>query len=158
MSELSVGQLKGLTVNSNKITVPSGHTLYAPGHVLYSDSVRPGNTITTSQSYQPWATLTVTPKSSSSKVLCSVNISQAYIDTARGGIYLSLYRNGTSIQTVVIESQAAAACLLYGSFEYYDSPASTSLVTYEVKFKCASGTGYIQSGGTSSFTIKEVAV
>jgi hypothetical protein len=34
MSELSVGQLKGLTVNSNIIDVPSGHTLYAPGHVI----------------------------------------------------------------------------------------------------------------------------
>lgn len=30
MSELSVGQLKGLTVNSNTITVPSGHSLAVP--------------------------------------------------------------------------------------------------------------------------------
>lgn len=30
MSELTVGQLKGLTVNSNTITVPSGHSLAVP--------------------------------------------------------------------------------------------------------------------------------
>ena len=34
MSELSVGELRGLTANSNVITVPAGHTLYAPGHVV----------------------------------------------------------------------------------------------------------------------------
>jgi hypothetical protein len=34
MSELSVGQLKGLTVNNNVITVPAGHTIYAPGSVV----------------------------------------------------------------------------------------------------------------------------
>jgi hypothetical protein len=34
MSELTVGQLRGLTINNNIVTVPSGHKLYAPGHVL----------------------------------------------------------------------------------------------------------------------------
>ena len=34
MSELTVGELRGLPVNSNTINVPSGHTLYAPGHVI----------------------------------------------------------------------------------------------------------------------------
>ncbi len=34
MSELTVGQLRGLPINSNIIRVPTGHTLYAPGSVI----------------------------------------------------------------------------------------------------------------------------
>ena len=34
MSELTVGQLKGLTVNNNVISIPTGHTLYAPGSIV----------------------------------------------------------------------------------------------------------------------------
>lgn len=34
MSELSVGQLKGLATNSNVITVPAGHSLKQPGMVV----------------------------------------------------------------------------------------------------------------------------
>lgn len=40
MSELTVGQLKGLTVNNNTITVPSGHKLYAPGSIVQISTIR----------------------------------------------------------------------------------------------------------------------
>jgi hypothetical protein len=40
MSEISLGQLKGLPVNGNTITIPSGHKLYAPGTVVQVRTVR----------------------------------------------------------------------------------------------------------------------
>ena len=157
MSELSVGQLKGLTVNSNVVTVPAGHTLYAPGHVIQSHTITSGNQSTTSTSYQTWVSKVLTPKLASSKILCSVNVSQAYIDTARGTGYWAIFRDGVSVFEMALESQAAAACLLYGSFQYLDSPNTTSAVTYEVKYKRAANAGYLQSGGTSSFVVQEIA-
>ena len=74
MSELSVGQLKGLLANNNVITVPSGHTLYAPGSVIQVVNV--DNVLRTSQGFSGNVILdisnmvaTITPKSASSKIV-----------------------------------------------------------------------------------------
>lgn len=157
MSELVFGKLKGLPVNGNVVTVPAGHTLYAPGHVIQSHTITSANQSTTSVSYQTWVSKVVTPKFASSKILCSVNISQAYIDTARGTGYWAIFRDGVSVYEMALESQAASACLLYGSFQYLDSPNTTSAITYEIKYRRSTNAGYLQSGGTSSFVVQEIA-
>ena len=75
MSELAVGQLKGLTINSNTITIPPGHHLYAPGSVVQVQTVRSdarvtmtaaasGNGLTISQLSIP-----ITPKFANSKLI-----------------------------------------------------------------------------------------
>jgi hypothetical protein len=77
MSELSVGQLRGLTVNSNVITVPSGHKLYAPGHVVQVVSVSKTDAFTMSSgafSTVTGLTASITPTSSSSKILVMVQL------------------------------------------------------------------------------------
>ena len=72
MSELSVGQLKGLTVNSNTITIPAGHKLYAPGSVVQVQKVRTEARNTYSAATSGNGTtvtdlnLTITPKFSNS--------------------------------------------------------------------------------------------
>lgn len=130
---------------------------YAPGHIIQSHTITSSNQSTTSTTYQTWVSKVITPKSSNSKILCSVNISQAYIDAARGTGYWAIFRDGVSIFEMALESQAASACLLYGSFQYSDSPNTTSAVTYEVKYRRSTNCTYLQSGGTSSFVIQEVA-
>jgi hypothetical protein len=75
MSELSVGQLKGLTVNSNTITIPSGHKLYAPGSVVQVKTVRTEARNTYSAAVSGNGTtvtdlnLTITPKFSNSLLI-----------------------------------------------------------------------------------------
>jgi|LakMenE18May11ns_1017448.scaffolds.fasta_scaffold9923294_5 hypothetical protein len=75
MSELSVGQLKGLTVNSNTITIPAGHKLYAPGSVVQVQKVRTEARTTYSSATSGNGTtvtdlnLTITPKFSNSLLM-----------------------------------------------------------------------------------------
>ena len=74
MSELNLGQIRGLTVNNNVVTVPSGHTLHAPGHVL---QVVQGATTTTAAStsttfVSSGLSVSITPKFATSKLLISI--------------------------------------------------------------------------------------
>ena len=49
MSTISADQIKGRSITGNKITVPSGHVLHAPGHVVQMKRVAV-NTVTTTTS------------------------------------------------------------------------------------------------------------
>ena len=81
MSELSVGQLKGLTVNNNTITVPSGHKLYAPGSVVQvvykRTDARSVYTVPTSGDGVGFAELAtvITPKFANSLLVMHITIS-----------------------------------------------------------------------------------
>lgn len=103
MSELSVGQLKGLTVNNNKITVPSGHTLYAPGHVIqvvtldnvgrYAQGFSDSSPIDISG-----MSLSITPKSATSKIIIQARWFGEL--TAADRVYNTVFyitRNGSKI-------------------------------------------------------------
>ena len=150
MSELSVGQLKGLTVNSNVMTVPSGHTLYAPGHVIQVVQV---------VSKAQWASssfglqdisgmsLSITPKSASSKILL-----RAVIPFNTGSFSFSPFitfrftGGNTSNSTGTYTGGIGLAGTMHlgaiagdfngsfaTSFEYLDSPSTTSQINYKVQ-------------------------
>lgn len=139
MSELSLGQIKGLPVNNNVVTVPSGNTLYAPGHVIQVIN----NNLTTSF-YSAGTTListglaaTITPKSASSKVLIIVHQTA---DMASGrDIYTTLYRNSIDLAGVgnLFAGVYGSTSAIEGElgFTYMDSPATTSATTYTVYAK-----------------------
>ena len=150
MSELSVGQLKGLTVNTNKITVPSGHTLYAPGHVLqcqYGAKKDTWSAATGATGFYEVSgySVTITPKSTNSKILVTGNI---HISSQYWEIQGRVYRNGVTIDDAMgnqrgSRSRATFTQTLYQgsairdsfapvSFQILDSPATTSPVTYTV--------------------------
>jgi hypothetical protein len=81
MSELSVGQLKGLTVNNNVITVPAGHTLYAPGSVVQVVSAAKTDTFTGTPG-AVWMdvsglSVTITPRFANSRFLIMADIKGA---------------------------------------------------------------------------------
>lgn len=79
MSELSVGQLKGLTVNNNIITVPSGHNLVQPGMLLQLLTSRSGPARQVISSTSPVAvdglSITMTPKFSNSLIFIQAQVS-----------------------------------------------------------------------------------
>lgn len=155
MSELSVGQLKGLLANNNVITVPSGHTLYAPGSVIQVVNVE--NTTKSSQGIAAGVFLnvdgmsaTITPKSATSKIIIQARWFGEF--NATGITWDSVFgltRNGVQVgrQTVDISS-AYVNGITMGVLSYYagdasstpemmsffipDSPGSTSAVTYQV--------------------------
>jgi len=149
MSELALGQIKGLTVNSNVVTVPSGHTLYAPGHVLQVVSTTLttmyGQVITSNgfSSIIPGLTATITPKSANSKFLVRVvaSLSNAQPDT---GEAIQLMRDSTPIgigtaagSRVGVNSKSWGAvdgnATVTITAEYLDSPGTTSAITYGMR-------------------------
>jgi hypothetical protein len=101
MSELSVGQLKGLTVNSNTITIPAGHKLYAPGTVVQAATIRSDTRTSYSSSNSGNGTaitdltLTITPKFSNSLLACQWMINgEAHQDNS-----IVIHRNGALVTT-----------------------------------------------------------
>lgn len=166
MSELALGQIKGLTVNSNVVTVPSGHTLYAPGHVIqvvtntYSTPTSVAGTTPASTGL----TVSISPKSATSMILVqySVNGLEKQGDTNTSGT-ITLYKNGSFVQEAADFAgySMPAVTNMPGVSNHYSSIAgSLSAQTYTVMFYRSLGTGafYVQNNGTtSSITVLEIA-
>jgi hypothetical protein len=181
MSELVVGSLKGLAANNFVIEVASGSQLVQPGAILQVVQTVKTDTFTLSAgSFQDVTgfSATITPSSTSSKILVAVNLT-GRPDTA-GSILAKLIRDSTDIFIGDAASGFTQATTggYYTSFttfqtpiNYLDSPATTSAITYKVAVKATSSTFVINrngifSGGfqygedsrlASSITLMEVA-
>lgn len=168
MSELSVGQLKGLTVNSNTITVPSGHKLYAPGSVVQVITATSGFTNQSITSTTPVAlsglSATITPKFANSKILIEgvVVASWTYVSS------IHIYKNGSDmISNHGGNNQSSGSTALWTRWNssqdtnadqvwplpvmYWDSPGSTNSITYD--FRANSG----WAGGSNTFYLNNRA-
>lgn len=149
MSELSVGQLKGLPVNGNKITVPAGNSLVAPGHVLQVQYGVKKDTWSSSSNGTSFYevsgySVSITPTSTSSKILVTGNI---HISSTYWEIQGRLYRNGSAIDDALGNSRGNRTRVTFSqnfyqgtggqrnsyapvTFQYLDSPNTTGVVTY----------------------------
>ena len=177
MSELSVGQLKGLTVNTNKITVPSGHTLYAPGHTIQTlSATKVDGFTTTSTSYVDVAglSLSITPLSSNSKILVTVSMNIA--NSASAWSFVQLYRGASPIHVSTAGgnnatyagnlASATSAEMIPLTISYLDSPNTISTTAYKIMVK-GNDVGSTTSinrratdtnlGAVSSITLMEIA-
>jgi hypothetical protein len=122
-------------------------------------------------------TATITPSSASSKILVMAHLSGSGTSGV-AQIYFKLYRNSTSIGSAPDEgSRVGSVNRIYyadanvttsTNFNYLDSPATTSSITYSIYFGPDASTGYINRtqndsnsviGGrtTSSITVMEIA-
>ena len=162
MSELVFGQLKGLPVNNNVVTVPTGHTLYAPGHVIqvqsYNTRIQFGTTSTSFVS--SGLTLPITPRFSTSKILVMISTGQ-FTQTA-GSVHSTIFR-GTSANDLAVNLAPTTpyftetgSAYSAATLTYVDSPASTSPVHYTFAIKQgSSGTAYTYWSHT--ITLMEIA-
>jgi hypothetical protein len=156
MSRLVVDKLQGNAATGNKITVPTGHSLIAPGHTL--QVVQTHLTGRYAQSYSSSVvtdltdfSATITPKSTSSKILVFARWFGEWGNT--GSVYNSVWgikRSGTRIgeqsdpgATVVTaltgtalsyEASDAASTPETMNMFYMDSPNTTSAITYNIFF------------------------
>jgi hypothetical protein len=169
MSELSVGQLKGLTVNNNVISVPSGHKMHSPGSVVQVVYATSGFTNQTINSASPVAlsglTATITPKFANSMILIEgvVAASWSYVAGVhifKDGSNLIPAHGGTSqsggtnaLWITYLSSQEAARTNQVFAFPilYRDLPNSTSAITYD--FRANSG----WAGGSEAFYLNNRA-
>ena len=147
MSELFVNKIQSHTDTNNHIEVASGHSLIAPGHVIQvvQRISTSHETINTASWVATNAYATITPKSSSSKILVQMTGAiRAYNNSgadARGA--WRLYKDiGGGGYNRVGTHQMTHRSYDYGSsgsindipfhIQYLDSPATTSAVTYKL--------------------------
>jgi hypothetical protein len=180
-SELYVETLKGLTSgdNANKVIIPSGQTLDASaggfttpaGHVIQvvtATSTSAG--ATTSTSYVSYMSASITPSSTSSKILLMFTGPLGYQDTGSQNFYhfvtffrdstdlgrsngngiTGTYQNGISYNDFPLNS--------YG-MHLLDSPSSTSAISYSVRQKVntSSASVTLNLDGVAHLTLMEIA-
>ena len=106
-------------------------------------------------------TASITPSSTSNKILIMVSGGKTY--SANTIVNITVYRNGSSLGSVAksspIEGTAHGAS---HSLTYLDSPSSTSSVTYTIYYKSWSGNiAYFQDTsanyGQTTLTLMEIA-
>ena len=154
-SILQVEELRGPSsgANANKVIIPSGQTLELnEGVALPSGTTLPAGVggkvlqvlsmtsttenSTSSTSYVATSlTLNITPSSTSSKIYAAFS-SASFCDT-NGFIALTLYRDSTNLGTgtygLTWAKDYNANFIDSVSFQYLDSPSTTSQVTYTVR-------------------------
>ena len=157
-SELSVQTIKGPASggNANKILVPSGQTLDASAGTLVPsagavvqvvESVRTVWTSTaTSYFVSTGHSVAITPTSTSNKILLTGSHNGTYSSDDHAYMQLKLYRNSSDhgwIASNYMESHASlgqtANYAQSLSWQWLDSPSSTSQQTYEVYFRAPYG-------------------
>ncbi len=107
-------------------------------------------------------TATITPKSSSSKILVIASCVAGKDTTIYSGVDVSLFRgtvSGTNLAGQLLSDMDSAATMT-ASFNYLDSPNTTSAQTYTLGYKTNSNltTVYVQRNGSSGMmTLMEIA-
>lgn len=154
MSRLVVDRLQGNAATGNKITIPAGHSLIAPGHTLQvvqthlTGRYSQGLTSSVTNDITDFSA-TITPKSANSKILIFVRWFGEW--SAADAVYNSVWgikRSGIRIgeqpdpgATVVsgitgtarsYESADANSTPETMNMFYMDSPGSTSPITYNI--------------------------
>ncbi len=170
MSELSVGQLRGLTANSNVITVPAGHTLYAPGHVVQVVEFTSSTVVTNNSStyVSTGLSATITPSSISSKIMILARTQGVSPNNASVPTF-TIFRGtvaGTNLAPLTygfnyLYSAFGGAIEACVAVQIIDSPNTISPQTYTFAFKNASGAvGAVSAQGASalgSIILMEIA-
>jgi hypothetical protein len=190
MSELTVGQLRGLPINNNVITVPSGHKLYASGSVVQviskTSSTSYSNGVTGNTTFYDFPNnelrIEITPKFSTSNLLLMASVTVG--GTTSNSLSVRFTKNGSPIGVGSANGSRPVATSYTGyltggdanhtaqtvPMNFLDSPATSSLITYNIQGCAESSTlqwnrtpNYPNSnvvyGATfiSSFTIMEIA-
>ena len=127
-----------------------------------------GNVTTTSTSYvDTGMEASITPSSTSSKILVIANLNGLYKSNSDNVVSTKLLRGSTDIGTIEsmnVYTASTIAAASGSSISYLDSPNTSSAVTYKVQFKSINGsTVYINirfNGANtthSTLTLMEIA-
>lgn len=166
-----------MTLNGTSgITFPNSTTQVSAGKLLQVVSTTKTDIFsTTSTSYTDVSGLSVsiTPTSSSSKILVIVTVAWSQQSGPADG-YIQLLRGSTAIGNSTGTSNASFASVSGGvnadceqvSINYLDSPSTTSSTTYKIQTRTSNGSysNYVNrrgfdtaNGGSSTITVMEIA-
>jgi hypothetical protein len=173
------------TNGTTAATIQSDGTLYPAGHIIQVVSTTKVDAFTQTSATPTDVTgfsLNITPKSTSSKILIRASLNYGGNDNVYGSFYFKRGSTNVTISTHGTGNQTNAALAVHGdnsnfqyglqsaSFEFLDSPSSTSQLTYKVQMASHDGStafylnrphstansAYVH-GGTSTFTLMEIA-
>ena len=169
-SILKVSEIQDPTNSNTALTIDTAGKVTAgdltsPGHVLQvintSENV---NFTTTSSTYSDTGlSLSITPSSSSNKILIFVNHHITYDSSQGTAAAFQMLRDSTGIgvyTTALGYSSFATMYGIYAPWTYLDSPATTSAVTYKTQCRRTNGSGTVYvgiNGVPTSFTLMEIA-
>ena len=160
------------TASGTTITIPTGKSLYAPGHVIQvlSQEITAYTGTGSTSLVATGFTLTITPKSTASKIKCTAGFNGFYANTVGAGASFQLYKGGSFLAWLNnISGYAHPSGQAHQSSSptmmYVDSPSTTSATTYAIFFARAGGSGNIffnnYLGGNNQtrswFTVEEIA-
>jgi hypothetical protein len=108
---------------------------------------------------------TITPTSATSKILILISHpnTQKSSGNSSNGVQFNLVKNGTQIREIASDYNFTGTVLTLNttfSFTYYDSPASTSALTYKTQFRngLVAGSVSVQDDNfMSTITLLEIA-
>jgi hypothetical protein len=139
--------------------LPAGSVL----QVVNYSTVGTGVSTTSTSFVTTGYSVTITPTSSSSKILVLVN-SNLYTPQNDGSLF-TIYRGGTNVAGTGLYALTGSYgsnsnLVLPVSMQYLDSPATTSATTYTVYYRTSSGTLYFgfASGGSVAMGINITAL
>ena len=146
----------------------TGNSVHIPGHVIQVvNSLKTPQSITTSSNsfVTTGHSLSITPRSSSSKIFLLLAGGGHYLPTATAMAVVTIYRDSTNIghATHGLESTYTTGGSDFSlgphSLSFVDSPSTTSAITYTTYMKTANGTyQYHHSDrGSLNFTAMEIA-
>lgn len=176
MSELSVGSLSGLAANSYVVDIASGSSLdlsnatdlpasaLPAGSILQVVSTTKTDTFTTTSTSFTGVTglsVTITPSSTSSKILVMADYMTGSSATGGSTVLSQLVRDGSQIGGNIASNQSNDNIrdTNFIGINYLDSPASTSTLTYQIQIRATSGTGYVgRTGGDSTSMLSHITV
>jgi len=159
-------QLNGsdvLTIDSSgNLTAPN--KLISTGHVLQVVSVTTTayNNTTSATYIDSGLTLSITPSSSSNKILVFANVNGTRkanntalrLQLVRGATVLSIFDTIIGYTNTTTTNSVGTSGL-----SYLDSPATTSSTTYKIQFSSSDGASVVElnAGASSTITLMEVA-
>ena len=146
-------------IAGSKLVMPTGSVLQVVSANQTSE------TETTSSSYiDTGLSATITPTSTSSKILVLVSQNAVIKSAGNGGVYGQLLRGSTVLAVLALNVAYTANTdqNRIGSgwtSNYLDSPSTTSATTYKTQFKAFNGisAGVSSSGAVSMITLMEIA-
>jgi hypothetical protein len=138
--------------------LPAGSVL----QVVYGSTTTEVSTASTSAYVDTGITATITPSSTSSKILVTWSI-QAYNSGYNASHKTMLVKDSTQLRAFDFNMYASDQTVMaVASYQHLDSPSTTSATTYKLQVKVNSGTLYCQyddanNDGVSTITLMEIA-
>jgi len=141
----------------------TGNGVQIAGHVVQVLSMRTdsGRSTTSTSLVDTDMTLTITPSSTSSKIMIIANMYEVYKASANTSAMFAINRGGTIIGDHQGSTQAYTDTNEYENIHivYVDEPSTTSAIVYKIQYKSSNGNSvFINADNTQNhFILMEIA-